>query len=371
MEPPTTNVRKSTVVTALTLVVGVWCMLALVDRYVLGAFVPTVVTPRFEPAHLRLADRTSNHNLSILFAATEERIAAHQHVVAVVGDSTVMAFGERDDFSLTEQISRAVARQPNLDTKVTVAEFAALGLPTDEALVLVSKALGIGVDLVVYAITPRVICDLPQRLNDVANHLMDSDVAKLLGPRFLLQNYSPAALASGAVQAHWALLRFRHEINSALTQWTSSFLGFNLPLSTPANYVVPAMPRLPMSVFFWTHKNCRLDASNQRVQAFIRLADTCAASGRCLFYFGPINQSAMARFEPGLVGEFSLWARGILRERRVPFRNYSYLVPENGFLRGPLGQWDAIHLNVFGRQRLANLLGPEIAHALEQRQSPI
>jgi hypothetical protein len=58
---------------AFVVCVGVLGALAAVDIYVRRSFVPDVVTPRYEPRGRRLADRTANSNLSILFTAAEER----------------------------------------------------------------------------------------------------------------------------------------------------------------------------------------------------------------------------------------------------------------------------------------------------------
>jgi hypothetical protein len=118
-----------------------------------------------------------------------------------------MAFSEREDVSFSAQISRVLAQQPGVAPGLSVAEFAALGMPTDEAVVMIPKALSLGVDLVVYAVTPRVICKV-LRPSDAFNYVLDSDVAEQLGTKFLLQTYSPSTLATSAIHSHWALLRF-------------------------------------------------------------------------------------------------------------------------------------------------------------------
>ena len=345
---------------------GVLGALGALDVCVLHAFVPAYVIPRYDVPNLRLADRTAGNNLGILFAATAQRVQAkRQRVVALVGDSTVMAWGERDNVTLTQQLSRGVvkANVPN----VTVAEFASPGVPADEAAVLVTKALGLGASLVLYAVTPRVICDLARNATDADEYALDSDVAPELGARFLLSRYDSRTLAASFIRSHWALLRFRTEISHTLSQWLVGALAIMPPLPS-VGYTIRSIPPIPGGPY-WYRTKCNIGLDNIRVQALIRIADACAETGRCLIYSGPLNQRAIERFEPGLVSDFSLLTRRIFQERNVPYRNYAYAVGAPGFLHGPSGP-DAIHLNVLGRQRLANLLAPEVARALMAQPQP-
>jgi hypothetical protein len=358
--------KRSKLAATVALAAGVVCSLALIDYYLLGVFVPNVIMPRYAPEGLRLADRTANKNLSVLFEATAERLAEHERIVTVVGDSTVMAFREPEDRSLTAELARIVAKQPGAQRKVAVAEYSALGLPTEEALVLISKALALGVDLVVYAVTPRVICHMNERVSDVTNYVMEFGVARQIGAKSLVELYPPGQLASSLVYSHWGLLRYRREINARLVPWVAETFGVTMPLPTPLAYTVGKPPHITNAGPLWTRADCGLDESNSRVRALVRIADVCRASGRCLIYSGPINQQSAERFEGGLIRDFSVFARELFQGRNVPFRNYTNAIMSSGFLPSPQGGPDAIHLNVNGRARLNSFLAPEVLRALER-----
>jgi hypothetical protein len=341
--------------------------LAVVDLAIACVFVPRVLVPRFTaPGHV-LRDMTWGHNLSVLFTLAERRVAAAERSVALVGDSTVMRILlEPDRDLLSAQLADALNRRDLGGRPVEVIEFGFYGLPAEDAAVVIAKALAIGTDLVIYAMTPRIVCRLGRPATDAARYALDWDVASRLGMGFVWRSFGPEALVASAVRSRWQLLRFRRELKAGIAHQ----IALRLPQPWAATvmvepYLAPLLDEGGQRTGpLWTRERCQLDTASAGVAALIRIADMCAAAGRCLLYHGPVNPQARWNFEDGLLPDFIALVRRLTNERHVPFRDYSDSVPASGFSTGSIRRPDPIHLSAAGRAPLVESLADEAARAL-------
>jgi hypothetical protein len=266
---------------------------------------------------------------------------------------------------------RLAASEGALGT-VAVVELGFLGLTTPDAAIVVAKSLAMDVDLVTYAMTPRIMCALPAEATDAHRYVLDPDVAARLGPR-LLGDYPLATLAGSAVRSHWALLTFQNEIRDQLAHAASRRLpepwrGYVAPVPYAASLGGEAAPLTgPM----WTNARCRLDDDSRAVVALRHILDMCAAERRCFPYHGPINPDALGSFDADLLPRFRALVARLTAERGIPYRDYADDLPATVFRRQTVGRPDAIHLEASGRawlaERLATDVGPLLAH---QRSRP-
>ena len=292
--------------------------LAAVDLAIAWVFVPRVLVPRFTPPGHVLRDVTRGHNLSVLFTLAERRVAAAELSVALVGDSTVMRILlEPDRDRLSVQLANALARRELEGRPAEVIEFGFYGLPAEEAAVVIAKALAIGTDLVIYAMTPRIVCRLSRPATDAARYALEWDVASRLGMGFAWRSFGPEALVASAVRSHWQLLRFRRELKAEIAQQ----IALRLPQPWAAAVMVePCLAPLldeggQRAGPLWTRERCQLDQASAGVAALTRIADMCGATGRCLLYHGPVNPEARWNFEDGLLPEFIALAQRLTSER--------------------------------------------------------
>ncbi len=345
-------------------------LLLAVDWYVKEKFVPERIVTVYEPPRAPLIDRTSGNNMGILFRLAERRRAAtHAPLIAMVGDSTIMSSTQPRETTLVAGVRRVANDSLRTDLPVDVMEFSAAGMPATDAVVFIAKALGLGVDLVTYSLTPRVLCSPGRRSSDVDRWVMDGDARRELGWSYLSGSFGPEDLARSFLISHWDLYRFRREIAGDVRAGIASLFSS----ADHGRWVSPYPPttinpiRKPGPIF--TRALCNIDPTNAQVLALRRIIEMCAASGRCLLYHSPINPAARELFEEGLLPQFSRDVRDWTSESSVQFRNYSMILKASGFAHPPptsILKADAVHMNFRGRSRVAELLGGDAAALLRK-----
>ncbi len=342
---------------------GVLAILVLVDVVVRQVYAPTWLFRIGATDTGALHDVTFGQDLSIVFDLAERRIRAAPHTLALVGDSTIMGdlVAVRERFA--PELEREIAATRDRANPVMVIELGFLGLTTPDASLVIAKALALGSDLVVYAVTPRVICTLPFSATDAVRYALDPGVPSRLGPTFLLREFSVASLAESAVNAHWTLFRYRREIRDGILRtvarqvpdaWQSSIA----PEPHRADLRADGPPSLtgPM----WTHASCELSDDSREMVALRRILEMCAAERRCALYHGPINPEGLGNFEPGLLSTFRDRVARLAAEHGVPFHDYAEALPAARFRPRYLGRADAIHLEASGRTWLAKRLAADV-----------
>jgi hypothetical protein len=348
--------------------------LLLIDVVISRGFVPTVVAPAYYPAAKGLRDRTAGNNLGILFAIAARSIATDRSNVIVIGDSTVSLGLEREPERLATMLRTQLAQRDGL-ASAQVFDFSAIGLPVGEAAVVVAEGLAMGADLVLYAITPRIICALDQAATDARRYVFDRGVTSRLGFPYLLETYSLGELAESAVRSHWHLLAYRKEISETLVdriadrvprRWRASVLQLR-----PAAYVAPLLRDLGGTQHngpLWTRAHCPLDEESEPIRGLRRILAMCQASSRCLLYLGPLNPAGAASFAPGLAEDFGALVTRLAARYEVPLADYRNLLTVDDFRKPNLGHVDAIHMEVTGRQKLAAALATNMAPRLVEHQ---
>jgi hypothetical protein len=231
-----------------------------------------------------------------------------------------------------------------------------------EATVAIAKALGAGGDVVVYAMTPRIMCKQEVPATDAARYALDPDVAPQLGMRYLWSAFTVGSLATSAVQTRWGLLAFRRELRAGLAKQS----GARLPEAwaaalTPQPYTAPALVEAsPKGVSLWTRARCTCDAGGANGRALARIVEMCAATQRCLLYAGPVNPEGVASFEPGMVEEFVALVARMAETHGVLFRDWTRALPASSFGEPRFGRPDAIHPAADGQAALAELLADQV-----------
>ena len=347
-----------------------WLLAALllfaVDRYVGSRFVEREVAPRYDPPNIMLMDRTAGNNVGVLFRLAERRRAlTRAPLMVMVGDSTVMSAMAPPQTTLGWGLRRVVNDQLQVEPPLDVLEFSAPGMPATEAVLYIAKALGMGADLVTYSLTPRVLCMPNRPSSDVNRWIMDPDVRRMVGWRYLMDAFSAEDLVRSSVIARSDLLRFRQEVAADLEDELRVVFTSGAPQGPAyqAHRINPITKLGPL----WTRDRCRFDPNSAQVRAVKRIIEMCAETGRCLLYHSPINPAGRTLFEDGLLGEFGLDMAAWTRQESVNFRNYSMLVAASGFNLPPhesVFRADAVHLNAKGRNKLAGLLGHDAATVL-------
>lgn len=344
---------------------GVIVLLVLVDVVIHLVYLPRWLAGATRVSMDGLRDTTFGRNLAIVFTLTERTAAATSPSMVVVGDSTVMGKLGAPQGRLSPLIQRSFNARTGTAKPITVIELGFLGLTTPDAAVIVAQALATQVDLVVVALTPRVLCRMTTDVTDARRHAMSWDVASRLGIGFLVDQFSLATMAESAARSHWALLRFQWEMRAELATSVAPWLPRAwrkqiLPVGYSANL---GSEPAPLAGPLWTSERCPLDEHSLEMIALRRLLDACQAERRCFVYGGPINPEGMGSFEPELLPRFRALIARLTAERGIPFHDYADAVPASGFQKPLVGRPDAIHVGDTGRLILANELASE-AHAL-------
>lgn len=345
--------------------VGVVILLVLVDGAVRSVYVPRWLDRASKLAADGVRDTTYGRNLAVVFGLMERVVTAASSSMVVVGDSTIMGKLGAPEGRLAPLIQRDFNTRTGTSKPITVIELGFLGLTTPDAAVVVARALSTPTDLLVLAVTPRVLCRMTAEATDARRHAMSWNVASRLGIGFLVTQFSLATMAESAIRSHWALLGYQKELRAELATAVAPWLPRRwrkhiMPTEERANLgSEPARLGAPL----WTSARCPLDEDSPEMMALRRLLDLCQAERRCLVYAGPINPEGMDSFEPELLPRFRALVARLTAERGIPFRDYGDRLPASAFRKPFMGRPDAIHLGKPGRLWLAAELATQ-AHAL-------
>jgi hypothetical protein len=263
-----------------------------------------------------------------------------------------------------------------------------IGLYAPDALLFAAKAFGLDPDLVVYALTPRVIPTEPEVrwTTNVGDLALQPDIVSRLGLVEVLDLIGPRAVARTLVHSYYPPLRLRGELAehfwSMLVRQSPAAVAPVVERITgrtrmPARALArggeeeeePPEGRAPGTVrgsYLWPADGYRLDPPTRSVRALDALVDLCGREGRCLLYHGPVNPEATGGFEPGLVDAFVAHAQARAGTRGVPLLDYRTAAPPTWFRNDLFGKPDAIHFSKFGRKQFTNRLAADVVARLRE-----
>jgi hypothetical protein len=354
-------------------------LLVLFGCWVSWWFVPQRLAPKYDRPYQVLRDRSLGQRIGVLFDLLPVRAAKSDLLVVIVGDSTVQVgmLGFFPNAGIPALLQEALARAyPG--RSVGVIDMSQNGLYAPDALLFTAKAFGLDPDLVIYALTPRVIPTEPEVrwTTNVGDLALQPDIVSRLGLFQVLDLIGPRAVARTLVHSYYPPLRLRGELAdqlwTALVQWspaigpavrrttgtqvTERTLGRGEVTEELPEGPVPGMPR---GTYLWSAARYRLDPPTRSVRALDALVDLCRREGRCLLYHGPVNPETTGGFEPGLVDAFLARVQTRAAAGGVPLLDYRTLAAPAWFGKDLLGRPDAIHLSKFGRRQFTNRLATD------------
>ncbi|HEV7732161.1 MAG TPA: SGNH/GDSL hydrolase family protein [Candidatus Binatia bacterium] len=289
-------------------------------------------------------------------------------LVVVVGDSSVggSAVGESLPWMLREALAQRFPERPPQVVNLTF-----VGLYPQDAIILVAKALALDPDVIVYAVSPRVIPSEPVvRFTTAAYEVaFQWDVVSRLGLPFTMALVGREDLGRSVVSSYVPLVRFRAQLSAALAAIVRTRIA-------PARValldrLVPQPPGLPQSLpsmadgrYLWPRSHHPLDPASLCVWALEALIRLCGREGRCLLYESPINPASARGFEPGLVDEFDAWVGARAAGAGVPVLDARDRGEPLQFRVTFGGQPDAIHPTPQGQAAFAAILADALAPRL-------
>lgn len=340
-----------------------WCEAALwliaFTGWVEWWFVPRWLAPRYRDPNATF--RITTNNMGAVFDALPVAPARDRFVVVLVGDSTVSGiFGVG---ALAEPLRAALVPRAG-GRPVEIIDLSLPGLFARDALFLVARALALEPDVLLVAVSPRVVPLAPAypwatTVEDVA--LDRWILARVpLGTAFGLVD--PRNIPRTFVYSFWPAARLR----TALAEYLVTLLPAPVQLLAIATVAHPPA-REPVEAIGtdslkWTRARYGLAAASDSARAFDAILDVCRPEGRCLLYHVPVNPASSHGFEPGLVAEFLRDASDRARAAHVPFLDLRDAVPAAQFLQHSNGP-DALHLQNDGAARLAQTLAPAVIAA--------
>ncbi len=289
-------------------------------------------------------------------------------MVVVIGDSSVggsIVVTETLPWMLREELAKRFPDRPP-----HVINLAFVGLYPQDAILIVAKALSLNPDLIVYAVSPRVIPVKPLvRFTTGAYEVaFQWDVVSRLGLPFTMALVGREDFGRSLVSSFVPLVRFRTQVSLEFARrLRPKVKSWMVPL---IDRVVPLPPRLPASLpsssttYLWARADHRLDPSSLTVWALDGLIRLCGEAGRCLLYEIPINDAATRGFEPGLVEEFDAWVGAHAAAAGVPILNFRDRGEESMFRLSYAGGPDAIHPTLAGQAVFASMLADELVPRL-------
>jgi hypothetical protein len=289
-------------------------------------------------------------------------------MVVVMGDSSVggsIVITETLPFMLRAELAKRFPDHPPF-----VVNLAFIGLYPQDALLMIAKVLSLEPDLIVYAVSPRVIPTKPLvRFTTGAYEIaFQWDVVSRLGLPFTLELVGREDFGRSLVSSFVPLVRFRTQVSLELARRLRPRVA---PWVVPLlDRVVPLPARLPASLpsgattHLWSRDEHRLDPSSLTVWALDGVIRLCGQAGRCLLYEIPINTAAPRGFEPGLVEEFDAWVGERAARAGVPILDFRERGDTSLFRPSYAGGVDAIHPTLAGQAVFASMLADELVPRL-------
>jgi hypothetical protein len=350
-----------------------------VDLLVRGPFFTHYLAPLYVDPFAILRDRTWGQNVLVLLKAMRSRPSALR--VTFLGDSVVRSADQADDTSVPYLLQRQLrARFHSVDLEVV--DASEIGLRASDAVLLTSKLVGAGSDVIVYEVLPRALprSAKPAWTIRVSDELSPADLwrlARVGGRQWLAQNVGGAEVADGLVNTTWALYGYR--ANLKLFVWdvvlprVFPYPGLTVWMFYPPHRAAaPALgpPQRAPGEIEWTW--AKYGPPNANWEALDLLARICQAylPGRCVIYSGPINPLARAHVaEPRLFNAYLTYLRSLAGRHGLEWRDYTDSMTPADFAPPKYGApHDSIHLNSEGNAKLAQLLAAPVAGAVERAE---
>lgn len=351
-------------------------LLLVVDHWVRGPFFSHYLAPLYVDPFSILRDRISGQNVLLLLDAMR-RQPESMHVT-FLGDSVLRSAEQADTTTAPYLVERQLQeRFPAM--RLEGVDCSEVGLYAGDAMLLTSKFVGVGSDVIVYEVLPRALPRAPDQewVTRVSNQLSAPDLWRILrvgGGEWLAHNVTGAQIADGVVTTSWATYAYRSRLklfvwevllpqilpDRGLVRWL--FYGPD----TGTGFGLELHPHLP-GQFDWTWAEYGPPNANwEALDLFGRLCHQYLP-GRCVLYSGPINPLGRAQAaEPKLLDAYLAHLRTIAGRYGLVWRDYTdamtpadFIPPKYGGLRDP------IHLTIAGNAKLARLLLPPVAEAVQ------
>lgn len=347
-------------------VLKVILVLVAVDLFVRGPFFDRYIMPGLVYKYALLRERTLGAHPSILFDALD-KLPVPGVRIAFVGDSTMQAFESPDVTTVPYMVEKALrgalgrADIESIDTSVS-------GLYIGDGALVVDKLVGAKVDVIVYGILLRAFArDLnTQWVTRVRSEMGLRDLSRMTavgGFPWLVRNVGVESLVGGVVHNTWATYAYRTLLGRWLTKIAPPLQAVLQP--PPIARQAAIAPRAPNASGFDLTRE-EFGYPNPSWEALDLLGRLCReyAAWRCLVFSGPINpEHRVTAAEPGFYDEFRERMRIVAGRNGIVWRDYTDAMTAEDFLPSRFGETrrDAIHLNVEGRQKLAQRLAQPLS----------
>jgi len=349
----------------------VWIELALCLAVFTGVvrwwFVPGWVARHYADPFPLLGDHSGGRTLGPFFDLLPWRVSHEGPLVFLIGDSSIGG-------SYPTRAFLAYKLQAELEhvlpgRHVQVVDCSMVGVYAQDALVLAGKAFGFDPDLVVYAVSPRILPLAPSTrfATGVSDLALDPDVVSHIGLGTALRLVGFEDLGRTLVYSWWGPARLRVPLAQALIETlkvpsprASAVLQRLVAAPTPH----PPTPR--PGTWLWPRDEYSVDVPSRSRDAFDALVDLCGREGRCLLYHVPVNPAAVGGFEPGLDDEFVEYVRRRTTAARVPFDDQRQFGKAEHYKLNLALRPDAIHPVEAGYDAFAPVLAGIVARRLDE-----
>jgi hypothetical protein len=349
----------------------IWIELALCLTLFTGVvrwwFVPGWLARHYADPFPLLGERTGARTLGVLFDLLPWRVTGKRPLVFLVGDSSVGGSYPARAFlgyKLQTELGRILP-----GGKVQVVDCSMIGTYAQDALVVAAKAFAFAPDLVVYAVSPRIlpVTSTTPFATGVGDLALEPDVVSRLGLPTALWLVGPENLGRSLVYSWWAPARLRVMLAQALVET----LKLHAPRAGDVveRLAVGPVPKPPAGfpgAWLWPRKDYAVDVPSRSRDAFDAMVDLCGREGRCLIYHVPVNPAAVGGFEPGLDDEFVDYVRSRTTAAKVPFVDERLFGRPEHYKLNLAMRPDAIHPIEAGYDAFAPVLAGIVASRLHE-----
>lgn len=318
------------------------------------SFVPSQLVPRYHRPLPIVA--FPSEDAGVMFELLPARAAPDDILVVTVGDSTMAGMFGVGTLSgpLYLQLAGAFPGR-----RVQVVDLSIRGLYARDAVFLIARALALEPDVLIYAVSPRVLPFAPEpawatTVEDVA---LDPHVIARLGLFTSLGFVEPSHLGRSLVYSYWPAARLRGELAHAFVQSLPAGVAGVLAPFVPQSKA-PAFaeePRADDGGARWTRARFGFDPATANTRAFEQILRLCQRDRRCLLYHAPVNPASDHGFEAGFVDDFVSEVAHRTTAAGVRFLDLHAGIPADDFIPQPYGP-DAVHLQNHGAKLLAGTL---------------
>jgi hypothetical protein len=339
-------------------------LLVLFALWVNRVFVPGWLAARYREPYPMLAPHTVD--VGVLFDLLPPPAPAGDVVVVLVGDSSVGGF-----------VQLAPALERNLAAllpgrRVRVIDFTVVGMYAPDALLFIAKAFSIQPDMVVYAMSPRIVPTAPANpwATMVSDLALQPDIVARIGLGTAVALVGPTALGRVAVYSWWSPARLRVELASAALEGAAEYLppAWTVQLAR----LVPRLPRVQpierrsqREPYLWPRAKYQIDPPTRSTRALDDIIGLCGRERRCLLYHVPVNPRGTQGFEPGLLDAFVAHVEARADAAGVSFFDHRGAADPQYYLPDAQGRIDPLHPIALGHAAFAPRLAREVADRIQ------